>query len=441
MDPDYLVNRNAILVIEHYGNESVAAEPVSATVTSSSGFMNAALPFNSTLSPDYPEPCSLSLHSNPEGALIFVDGIYLGKTTPYTLELPPGDSHGIRIELDGYVPAERNLTITNDTLICEHLYSSVHPTRGLSDAPILIPEKTSHGGLYINSRPRPAGISLDGMQMPQRTPAVIFGLKEGSYTVQLSAGQSDPLMRDRSDIQFEEQEVHVYPDVIVPVDVAATTSPLREIILDSHHLRGEQFTVNGQTIKKTIPGTITTPVFDSFITIFQNQSYVSYPLPVTMNEDQYLAIEPRQYQNLNIFVDSSPRGAEVFIDGFRTGFSTPYAFSNISDGRHRIMVTKNGYIPQERIVNLFWFLVPLSGNTISFSLDEYPNGFLRVASEPPGASISLDGKDTGELTPMIFSSVPTGLHSVIVTGKNITRKYPDITVNAVNVINITADLA
>jgi hypothetical protein len=441
MGPDYLVNRNAILVVEHNGNDSIATEPVSATITpASSGIMNATLPFNTTLSQNYPKPCSLSLHSNPEGALIFVNGTYLGKTTPYTLELNPGDSTGIRIELDGYVPVERNLKITNDTLVCEHLYSLVHPTKGLSDAPFLIPEKTSHGGLYVNSRPRPASISLDGIQVPQRTPAVIFGLREGSYTVQLSAEQSDPLLRDRSDIQFEEREVYVYPDAIVPVDITATTSPLREIILDSNHLRGEQFTINGHTIKKTIPEKINSPVFDSFITIFQNQSYVSYPLTVTVNEDHYLVIEPRQHQSLSVFINSRPRGAEVFIDGFRTGFSTPYTFSNISDGPHRIMVTKTGYIPQERIINLIRYSVPLATTSVSFSLDEYPNGFLKVASDPQGASISLDGKDTGEVTPMLFSSVPTGLHSVTISGNNVTTRYPDITVNAVYLINITADL-
>ena len=246
-------------------------------------------------------------------------------------------------------------------------------------------------------------------------------------------------MREKADIQFEEREVYVYPSSIVLVDIPANTSPLREIIIDSNELRGEQFTVNGHAVRKTVPDSIISPVFDGFITIFQDQSYVSYPLPVTMNEDHYFVIEPRQHQNLSIFVDSKPRGAEVFIDGFRTGFSTPYAFSNVSDGPHRIMVSKTGYIPQERFVNLLFMRVPLSTTIVSFSLDEYPNGFLRVASDPPGAPVSLDGMDTGEVTPLLFSSVPTGLHSVTVTGKNMTRNYPEITVNALNMININAD--
>ena len=198
--------------------------------------------------------------------------------------------------------------------------------------------------------------------------------------------------------------------------------------------------MDGHTVRKTIPEEITASVFDTFITIFHNQSYVSYNLPLTMNEDHYLMIEPRQHYDLSVFADSSPRGAEVFIDGFRTGLSTPFTFKNISDGPHRIMVSKPGYIPQERTINLLYTPIPIPSTNISFVLEEYPNGFLKVASDPPGAAITLDGRDTGEVTPMIFSSIPIGLHSVTVSGNNMTRKYPDITVNAVDIVNISAFL-
>ena len=184
----------------------------------------------------------------------------------------------------------------------------------------------------------------------------------------------------------------------------------------------------------------TSPLFDSFITVFHNRSYVSYNLPIFLNNERYLTIQPRKYDDLNVFVDSRPRGAEVFIDGFRTGLSTPYSFSNISDGLHRIMVTKPGYIPQESLIDLpYTPAAPDSVTNISFILQEYPSGFLRVTSNPPGASITLDSTDTGEVTPFIFSSVPIGLHSVDVTFNKTTRKFPEITVNAVEVTKINAD--
>ena len=440
MDADYLVNRNAILVIEQNRSVGVDTESNLMNLTSDQSiFVNSSFPLDTPLTLNGNTACRLSLHSNPEGALIFIDGTYLGKTTPLTVEINSSEQHRIRLELDGFLPAERNLTVTNDTTVSEHLYSEVYSTKGRSDE--MVPERntTRYGGLYINSRPGPAIISLDGIQMPQRTPAVIHGLKEGIYTVRLSLEQTDPFLREKADIKFQDQKVYVHPFGIVPVDIAANSSPLREIIIDSRNLRGEQFTVNGHAIRKTIPDKIATPVFEAFITIFYNQSYVSYNLPVTMNDDHYLMIEPREHYDLGVFVDSNPRGAEVFIDGFRTGFSTPYTFSNISDGPHRIMVSKPGFIPQERTIDLLYTPVPLPTTNVSFILEEYPGGFLRVASDPPGATITLDGKDTGEVTPLLFSSVPIGLHSVTVSGNNMTRKFPDITVNSVNIVNISAD--
>ncbi|MCK9593388.1 MAG: PEGA domain-containing protein [Methanoregula sp.] len=441
LDADYLVNRNAILVIGQ--NQSVGADTESnRTILSpdQSVFVNSSPLLNTTPLSNNTSTCTLSLHSDPEGALIFVDGTYLGKTTPLTLKMNSSDERRIRLELDGYVPAERNLGITNDTTVCEHLYTGVYSTKWRSDE--LVPEReiTHNGGLYINSRPRPAIISLDGIQMSQRTPVVLAGLKEGTYTVRLSFQQTDPFIRENAEIQFEDQEVYVYPYCIVPVDVTASTSPLQEIIIDSHDLRGEQFTVNGHVNQKIIPDKINAPRFDSFITVFQNLSYVSYTLPSLLNEDHYLIIQPRQHFDLNVFVDSRPRGAEVFIDGFRTGLSTPYSFTNISDGPHRIMVSKPGYIPQEHSINLLYTLVPVSTTNVSFILEEYPSGFLRVASDPPGAAITLDGRDTGEVTPLMLPSVPTGLHSVVVSGNNISKKFPDITVNAVELTNISVDL-
>jgi hypothetical protein len=267
--------------------------------------------------------------------------------------------------------------------------------------------------------------------MSQKTPAIIQGLKEGPYTVRLS---------HNSDITFEDQEVYVYPYSLIPVDGAANTSQSAEIIVDSPDMREEPFTVNGHVIRKTLPSRITAPLINSFVTVYHNLSYVSYVIPSTLNEDYYFEIEPRQYSNINVFVDSTPRGAEVFIDGFRTGFSTPYLFTNISDGPHRIMVSKHGYIPKESVITLLYTSGPMPSTDVRFVLEEYQNGFLRVTSDPPAAGIALDGRDTGEVTPFMFSRVPTGTHSVTVFTNNITREYDDITVNALRPANINADL-
>ena len=441
MDADYLINRNAILVIEHnQGTGSDSNQDVINLTPDPSVVVNESFLLNATPEHDVTPACRLSLHSDPEGALIYIDGIYQGKTTPSILETNSSDPLRVRLELDGFIPVERDLNVTNNTTVCERLYSDVYSTKWRSSELVQGRDKTHNGGLFINSRPGPALITLNGVQWSQRTPSVISGLKEGTYTVRLSYEQADPYIREKAEIKFQEQEVYVHPYCIVLVDVAANTSPMKEIIIDSRVLRGEPFTVNGRMPEKSIPDLVSTTVFDSFITVFHNRSYVSYNLPILVNNERYLIIQPRKYNDLHVFVDSRPRGAEVFIDGFRTGLSTPYSFSNISDGLHRIMVSKPGYTPEESLIDMpYTPAAPVSATNISFVLEEYPSGFLRVTSNPPGAAITLDSMDTGEVTPFIFSSIPIGLHTVEVTVNNASRKFPEITVNAVEVTKINAD--
>jgi len=242
------------------------------------------------------------------------------------------------------------------------------------------------------------------------------------------------------EIAFEEQNIWVLPGVLEPVDVNGIGyNHLFDVIIDSRYYRGLPFTVNGYLLNATVPSKVNALQSNSFITIHENESYVSYPIPMLMDEDRYLLLTPRDYQNLSIAVDSHPQGAEVFIDGFRTGYTTPYTFGNISDGSHRIMVTKDDHLPEQSLIVLPRRSVPVSKTFVNFFLEEYPSGFLYVSSIPNGGKVSIDGLFTGEVTPAFFRSIPVGTHSVEVTGINSTKTFTDITVNSLEMTNLTAD--
>jgi|WetSurMetagenome_2_1015567.scaffolds.fasta_scaffold04759_2 hypothetical protein len=439
-DADYIVNRNAILVT---GQTPVLTVIVLADPATISPYLSNLTESQTLIAApvmDSVSTCRLSLHSDPEGALIFLEGNYLGKTTPYTVEVNPGDENRIRLELDGFVPVEQNLTVYNDTTICQKMYTPVYTTKGRTDDLVPEPDSVHQGGLYVLSRPGPSFVYIDGVRVSRRTPVVINGLKEGKHAIRLSLDLSDGLSTSRPDIYFEDREVYVHPSSLIPVDVAASTAPSKTMIIDSDALRGEPFTVNGNTAQDTMPAEVQIPRSSSYITVFHNLSYISYPITESVDENMYHGIKPRAYYNLNVSVDSAPQGAEVFIDGFRTGYSTPYTFANISDGPHRIIVSKPGYIPRERLISLAYTSVPISTTDVHVTLEDYSWGFLRVESNPPGAGISIDGLDSGEVTPYLFPLMPTGSHSLKVTGNNITKMFYDRTVDALQEANITADL-
>jgi hypothetical protein len=206
-------------------------------------------------------------------------------------------------------------------------------------------------------------------------------------------------------------------------------------------LRGSPFTVNGYVNNNTIPTRITVPLFGSFVTVRENASFVSYriPTPYIWAEDRYLLFEPRDHQDLSIAVSSSPQGAEVFIDGFDIGYATPYTFNNISDGPHRIAVTKAGYLPEQSLIDLPRQILPFTPKQVDFELEEYPSGFLYVTSIPEGERVSIDSVFTGEVTPALFKSLPTGSHRVEVRGTNTTKTFEDVTINSLYLTNLTAD--
>lgn len=437
-DSDYLVNRNAFLIVEH-------GKPDSSELTSTtSGYVQPSsspgAPVSSPLA-NKSSCCRITLDSDPEGALIYLDGTYLGKTTPSALEIPEGGMHTARFELHGYVPAEIPFTVTNSTSIRPSLYAPVHSTKGrLAEEPE-DPDGTRYGGLFINSRPRSAMISMNGVSTGKVTPTLFMGLEPGSYTINL--GELQDIAFGENDLfVFEEQTVWVLPEAITPVDINGIGYHiLSDMIIDSHQYRGMQFTVNGFLNNKTLPAKVRAPLFESFITIHENESFVSYQIPTTYlwDEDRYLLFESRNHQDLNVRVNSFPAGAEVIIDGFRTGYTTPYTFGNISDGPHRITVTKNGYLPTQSLIDLPRRTFPISTTMVDVYLEEYPSGFLYVRSMPAGARISIDGMLSGEVTPALFKSVPTGTHLVDVKGTNATKKFFDVTVNSVYMTNLTAD--
>jgi serine/threonine protein kinase len=108
-------------------------------------------------------------------------------------------------------------------------------------------------------------------------------------------------------------------------------------------------------------------------------------------------------------IDSTPEGAQVRFDG-RTDASwvTPYNLTGLAPGQHSISVSKAGYTAETRNVEI-------GSGSKSFLVIHLAPAAATVAvnSDPPGASVYVDGKDTGRLTPTQIS-VDKGTHTLLV---------------------------
>jgi eukaryotic-like serine/threonine-protein kinase len=131
-------------------------------------------------------------------------------------------------------------------------------------------------------------------------------------------------------------------------------------------------------------------------------------------------------------VDSTPQGAQVRVDGRSDpSYVTPFALTNLQPGQHSISVSKPGYTGDTRAVNV------TSGTRASVIVHlSQLMATLVVNSNPAGANVYVDGRDTGTKTPAQVS-VDKGQHVVLVRKMG----YIDETMNAQFVLGQTFNFA
>jgi hypothetical protein len=111
-----------------------------------------------------------------------------------------------------------------------------------------------------------------------------------------------------------------------------------------------------------------------------------------------------------ITVTSVPNGAQIHVDGQTDpSWTTPYNVADLGPGQHTISVTKAGYSTETRSIDVS----SGSKSVLAVQLAALTAG-VSVAGEPAGASIFIDGKDTGRVTPAQLSTDKPGNHTLTV---------------------------
>jgi len=369
-----------------------------------------------------PLPATLTVGSSPAGARIHMDGVYLGKVTPATISPAEPGNHTIRLEMEQFTQFNTTVTIPDDTAVFADLtpdgYASLNRLK--FGEPQTEPGSDRTGGIYVMSRPSGALITIDGTRMALTTPCVIMGIREGSHTVQV--------VKEGQSFNTPTKTVWVERDGTTPVLIDAQEQAIvRRVTLASEAYQGNGCTVNGRGPVFRLPRTVEVSGANAFITVNDGDRYLSHRI-VSAEDGGTIAIAPRDYSLCGLYVESNPAGAEILIDGFATGFCTPYLIRNVSDGRHIVTVTRQGYLPAEEEILLSDDKNADIDKQLMFRLDSYMYGSLNVTSEPAGAQIYLYSKNTGEVTPHTFRYMPIGTYEVKVVGNATFRTADDVTI-------------
>jgi len=105
-------------------------------------------------------------------------------------------------------------------------------------------------------------------------------------------------------------------------------------------------------------------------------------------------------------VTSDPPGADVWLDGDRVG-ATPWSDSRRLSGSYELRLARDDYLSYTAVVSV------TDGDATHHEARLEENfGRLQVVSDPPGATIWLNGRDTGKLTPTTFDRVTAGVTEV-----------------------------
>src|SRR5580658_65228 len=106
-------------------------------------------------------------------------------------------------------------------------------------------------------------------------------------------------------------------------------------------------------------------------------------------------------------VTSTPAGAQIQIDGQNDStWVTPFNLAGLNPGQHTLTISKPGYAAETRTIDVG----SGSKSFVSVQLAQL-SATVSVSSEPAGASIWMDGKDTGRVTPAQISVDKAGNHS------------------------------
>jgi serine/threonine-protein kinase len=112
----------------------------------------------------------------------------------------------------------------------------------------------------------------------------------------------------------------------------------------------------------------------------------------------------------DLTVNTTPAGAQISVDG-RTDntWMSPYNVTGLAPGQHSVTVSKAGYGSETRTIEV----ASASKSVLVIQLAQLAAQF-SITSDPPGAAIILDGKDTGHLTPMQLAVDKPGSHTLLV---------------------------
>jgi PKD repeat protein len=356
--------------------------------------------------PPPPATGSISVNSNPSGALIILDGASTGQTTNSLLTLIQPGTHTVLVNLSGYYNASQQVTVTAGQTT--QVFFSLVPI------PPPVPTK---GNISITSSPAGALVYLDGASTGQTTYTLLPNIDPGSHSVLLTlAGYQNfttqVIVVAGQTTQIYASLVPIQPPIPTTGNISISSSPTGALVFLDSVNTGQ----NTNTVLQNInPG--------SHSVRLNLSGYQDGNAQVTVTAGQtaqvYIALIPAPGPvptTGNLSVMSSPTGALISIDGSTTGQVTNAVITGIAPGSHAVSLTLTGYQPfNGQVIITAGQTAQLYASLVPIQPPVPTKGNISVSSNPAGASVYLDGVFTGQATNTLLLNIDPGSHAVMLT--------------------------
>jgi hypothetical protein len=264
----------------------------------------------------------ISVNSFPQKASVYLNGELKGET-PLVIKSLPFGKYQVTVKLQGYKDYNEEVSLNS------------------SNSKVFINPILEHSvfSVSIDSDPQGADVYIDGIQKG-KTPIIITDLVTGTtHLIELKL------------VNFKDWKQTVSSETNNMLTINAKLEPITtEVIINSIpsnatvYLNDAEVGKTPLDLKDIAEGTynlrVTVPQYEPY------QEQIEVKKGNTIKRD--IVLTKAKYY---ISISSNPSNAKVFIDGMEVGF-TPYESTSITEGRHKIHLELDGYLPYETEVTI-----------------------------------------------------------------------------------------
>jgi TolB-like protein len=324
----------------------------------------------------------LTIASVPNEAMVVIDGIEYGQTF-FQDKIAPG-KHIVSLSKPLFYSVVKEIELDPGGML-----------------PLDLNLKPNYGSIIVGSEPAGAQIMLNDRQELQSTPYTVSPLQSGQYTLTVSLQDYRDFVQTVTISDAVETKVNA---ILTPAFgwLNVSTSPTEAKVF-----------IDGRELGSTPLEDHRLPSGD-YVLSLKTEYYKEYQQMITIEDGKPLELDAALVADFGrLSVQGFPKGARIFVDDEFKG-KVPGVIEPISVGSHDIKIEAGKhYKPYQQ--EIFIGLNDMVG--IQVNLKEL-SGSLIASSNPPGASISVDGKitqtegGTAALTPYTIPKLWTGQHEI-----------------------------